>query len=179
MKKEYILFKSFFLAGAFTFAGGIAMLPIIKKDLVNKHHLIEEEEFLDTAVLAQTLPGMIALNFACIIGKKLSGFKGILIAAFGTIAPAYFIMLLATIMYNYIPQEGIVQHIFIGVRAASAASILTAAYTVGKHAIKSQKHIIIAISAFLLLTAFSINTAIIILVFGLIGYLYERYINAN
>ena len=57
LKTLWALFKIFFMAGTFTFGGGLAMLPVIQKDVVKKHSLMSKEDFLEYATLAQTLPG--------------------------------------------------------------------------------------------------------------------------
>ena len=83
------LFLSFFKIGAFTFGGGWAMISIIEREIVDKHHWIEREEFLDLLALAQSLPGILAVNIAVAVGDKLRGGKGSLMAALGTILPSF------------------------------------------------------------------------------------------
>jgi chromate transporter len=77
-KTLWELFVIFFKAGTFTFAGGLAMLPVIEKDVVEKYRLMPKEDFLEYATLAQTLPGVIALNCACFVGRRAGGFLGML-----------------------------------------------------------------------------------------------------
>lgn len=69
------LFLSFFKIGAFTFGGGWAMISIIEKEIVDKHHWIEREEFLDLLAVAQSLPGILAVNISVAVGDKLRGMK--------------------------------------------------------------------------------------------------------
>ena len=77
------LFLSFFKIGAFTFGGGWAMISIIEKEIVDKHHWIEREEFLDLLAVAQSLPGILAVNISVAVGDKLKGMRGSLAAAAG------------------------------------------------------------------------------------------------
>ena len=69
------LFSTFFKIGAFTFGGGWAMISIIEREIVDKHRWIERAEFLDLLALAQSMPGILAVNIAVAIGDRLRGFK--------------------------------------------------------------------------------------------------------
>ena len=121
------LFWIFFKAGTFTFAGGLAMLPLIQKDIIDKYGMLDEETFLDYAALSQTLPGIIALNCAVFCGRKVAGVAGAFAAGFGTIFPAFTAMLAATILLNSLPETELISHIFDGVRSASGALIFYSA----------------------------------------------------
>ena len=87
------LFITFFKIGAFTFGGGWAMISIIEKEIVDKNHWIEREDFLDLLAVAQSLPGILAVNISVAVGDKLRGIKGSLAAALGTILPSFMIIL--------------------------------------------------------------------------------------
>lgn len=67
------LFLSFFKIGAFTFGGGWAMISLIEKEIVDKYHWIEREEFIDLVAVAQSLPGLLAVNISVAVGDKLKG----------------------------------------------------------------------------------------------------------
>ena len=75
------LFSTFFKIGLFTFGGGWAMISIIQREIVDKHHWIEQTEFLDLLAIAQSMPGILAVNISTVIGDRLRGFKGSLCAA--------------------------------------------------------------------------------------------------
>ena len=81
------LFVTFFKIGAFTFGGGWAMISIIEKEIVDKHKWIDREDFLDLLAVAQSLPGILAVNIAVSVGDKVRGVKGSMAAAAGTILP--------------------------------------------------------------------------------------------
>ena len=87
------LFVSFLKIGAFTFGGGWAMISIIEREIVDKHHWIEKDDFLDLLAIAQSLPGILAVNIATAVGDKLRGLKGGIVAAAGTILPSFLIIL--------------------------------------------------------------------------------------
>ena len=87
------LFLTFMKIGAFTFGGGWAMISIIQREVVDKHCWISNEEFLDLLAVAQSLPGILAVNISVSVGDKLRGLRGSTAAALGTILPCFCIIL--------------------------------------------------------------------------------------
>ena len=168
------LFLIFFKASSFTFAGGLAMIPVIQKDVVDKYRLMSKEEFLEYATLAQTMPGVIALNCATLVGRHSSGFLGMLFAGMGAIFPAFFLMLIATILLNMIPREGVVYGVMRGVRATSAALVLGAAFTLGRHNIKNAFAVILCLLSFFLVAVCHVGAPFAILGAGIAGYVFYR-----
>ena len=76
------LFITFFKIGAFTFGGGWAMISIMEREIVDKHKWLDREEFLDLLAVAQSLPGILAVNISVAVGDRLRGLKGSIISAF-------------------------------------------------------------------------------------------------
>ncbi|HHV12722.1 MAG TPA: chromate transporter [Clostridiales bacterium] len=169
MKKNFILFKAYLLAGAFTFSGGMAMLPVIEKELCEKRSLIDKNILYEYTTLSQTFPGVIALTNACFVGKKVNGASGMLFAGIGAILPAYVLMSIATILYRVIPQNGPMLNALVAIRATSASFLFAAAYTIARYNFKSKGSIILAISCFIITIFNIIEAPFLILVSGLIG----------
>lgn len=120
------LFITFFKIGAFTFGGGWAMISIIEKEIVDKHKWIEREDFLDLLAVAQSLPGILAVNIAVSVGDKVRGVKGSMAAAAGTILPS-FLMILAIAIFltpETIKNNETLTAIFRGIRPAVVALIV-------------------------------------------------------
>ena len=176
LKTLWPLFLIFFKAGTFTFAGGLAMLPVIEKDIVEKYGLLSKEDFLEYATLAQTLPGVIAVNCANFVGRGVAGGAGMLVASVGATISAFTLMIAATIALQYIPQAGPVAGAMRCVRAASSALILSAAFTLGAHNLKTAFSVIVMLAALAAVLFFSLNVPAIIIAAGVIGYLYQRYL---
>lgn len=174
LKILWELFIVFFKAGTFTFAGGLAMLPVIEKDVVEKYKLLTHDDFMEFATLAQTLPGVIAVNCACFVGKRKAGLAGMLVAVFGAIFSAFALMLLATILLQAVPMQGVIVGAFRGIRAASAALVLAAAFSLGSYSIKDIFAAVIMVLAFGLVLFLDVNILLIILGAGLAGYLRHR-----
>ena len=174
LKALWPLFIIFFKAGTFTFAGGLAMLPVIEKDIVEKHKMLSRDEFYEYATLAQTMPGIIAVNCASYVGRHTAGIPGMLVASLGATFSAFVLMLAATIALQYIPQAGPAVGAMCGVRAASAALILSAAFSLGAHNLKSAFAVIMMLCAFASVFFFRISTPIVVLAAGVIGYVFRR-----
>ena len=169
MKKNLTLLKVYLLASTFTFSGGLAMLPLIEKDICEKYKLMEAKELYEYSTVAQTLPGVIAVTSACFVGKRVNGISGMLFAVLGAIFPAYLFMLLAAILFNYIPKEGAVSHSLTAVRAASASFLFAAAFTIAKHNLKSKTNQLLAVLCFLLTISGLASAPILIVITAAIG----------
>ena len=120
------LFATFFKIGAFTFGGGWAMISIIEREIVDKYHWIDRKEFLDLLAVAQSLPGILAVNISVAVGDKLRSLKGSVCAAAGTIAPSFMIILLIAIFLtpDMITNNPILSSIFKGIRPVVVALIV-------------------------------------------------------
>ena len=174
LKVLWALFFTFFKAGTFTLTGGLAMLPVIERDIVEKYKILDREEFLEYAVLSQTIPGVVAVNCACFVGRRAAGTPGMLAASLGASISAFVLMLVATIAIQYIPQTGPAMGAIQGVRVASAALVLSVAFTLGANNIKSAFSVILMLAAFVSIIFLNISVPLIVIGAGVIGYLYER-----
>lgn len=125
------LFLTFMKIGAFTFGGGWAMISLIEREVVDKNHWIDREEFLDLLAISQSLPGILAVNISVSVGDKLRGLKGSLFAALGTILPSFMIILLIAIFLtpDIIKENRVVSSIFMGIRPCVVALIVAPVIT--------------------------------------------------
>ncbi len=130
------LFWTFFKIGAFTFGGGWAMIGVIEREIVDKYHWIDREEYYDLLAVAQSLPGLLAVNIAVAVGDKLGGRKSSIYAALGTILPPFLIILAIAIFLtpDLIKNNPTLSAIFKGIRPAVVALILAPVVTAGKNA---------------------------------------------
>ena len=120
------LFFTFFKIGAFTFGGGWAMISIIEREIVTKYRWVARDEFLDLLAVAQSLPGILAVNISVAVGDKLRGRAGSVISAAGTILPSFLIILSLALFLtpDLINGNPIMVKIFKGIRPAVVALIL-------------------------------------------------------
>ena len=130
------LFCTFFKIGLFTFGGGWAMLSIIEREIVDKHQWIPREEFLDLVAMAQSLPGILAVNMAVAVGDRVGGRGGSAAAALGTILPSFVIILAIAIFLTpeAIKTNPVLSSVFKGIRPAVVALILAPVVTTARSA---------------------------------------------
>lgn len=177
MTRLFDLFWTFFKIGCFTFGGGWAMISIIEKEIVDKYNWLKREEFYDLLAVAQSLPGILAVNISASVGDRLRGLRGSLIAALGTILPSFIIILLIAIFLTpeVIKTNVIVSKIFMGIRPAVVALIIAPVITSAKAAKIGWKTIAIPISVALLIWSgipFISNPILYIILGGVGGYIY-------
>ncbi|MBR1928196.1 MAG: chromate transporter [Paludibacteraceae bacterium] len=135
-------FLSFLKIGAFTLGGGYAMIPLIRKEVVEKKKWIDDEEFLNMLALSQSVPGVMAVNAAFFVGYKLKGAKGAFCTILGSILPSFVIILLIAAVftrYRHLPQ---IEAIFKGIRPAVVALIAAPLWNMARAAgmMKTDKH---------------------------------------
>ena len=112
------------------------MISIIEREIVDRHHWIEREEFLDLLAIAQSLPGILAVNIATAVGDRIKGARGSVVAALGTILPSFLIILAIAIFLTpeIIKNNRTVSAIFMGIRPAVVALIIAPVITSAKAA---------------------------------------------
>ena len=147
------LFITFFKIGAFTFGGGWAMISIMEKEIVHRNHWIEKTEFLDLLAVAQSLPGILAVNISVAVGDKLRSTRGSIVAALGTILPSFVMILLIAIFLTpeMIKSNPTVSAIFKGIRPAVVALIVAPVLTTAKSAGTTWKTVAIPVVVALLI----------------------------
>ncbi len=173
------LFTTFFKIGGFTFGGGWAMIPLIEREVVDKYHWIDKEEFLDELAVAQSLPGILAVNISVLVGNKLRGFKGSFVAAMGTILPSFVVILLIAIFFSQIYNNPTVASIFKGIRPAVVALILAPVITTAQAARLNKWTILIPIIVALAIWMGGVSPVLCIILGGGGGYLYYLYTQRN
>lgn len=167
---EYMqLYLTFMRIGGLTFGGGLAMLPMLKYELVEKKNWIKEEELLDCYAIGQCTPGIIAVNTATYVGYKRKGVKGGIVATLGMITPSLVIITLVAICLQAFMENVWVQHALMGVRAVVCALMLNTVVTLAKKSLKNAFCWGICILAFLAAMFSPVPTVCIVLVAGAVG----------
>ncbi|MDK2928170.1 MAG: chromate transporter [Bacillota bacterium] len=157
------LFWSFFTIGAFTFGGGYAMLPLIRKSIVERSGWMEDEEFVDAIAVAQSSPGPIAVNIAALTGYKLSGLSGALLSVAGAALPSFITILVVASIFLGVQHNPYVRAAMAGMRPAVVALMAAAVFDVGKTAIKSRFGGALALLALLALIGFNVHPVFVII----------------
>lgn len=168
------IFYGFFKIGAFTFGGGFAMLPIIKREVVTNRHWLEDEEFINVLGIAQSSPGPIAVNAAVFSGYRVTGLPGAVVALLGVALPSFIVILVLTTFLIRYQNARWLQAIFLGVRPAIFAQIIAAGIDVARSALKGRFTWAVAAVGFGLLTL-KLHPIIVIALAALAGVAYAKF----
>lgn len=170
-------FCTFFKIGLFTIGGGYAMVPLIEEEIVKKKKWIASEDFIDLMAISQSVPGVFAVNFSIFIGYKLRKFPGAFAMAIGTILPSFLIILGIALFFQQFKEYQVVENIFKGIRPAVVALIAAPTFNMAKSAKINCFNIWIPIISALLIWLLGISPVYIIIMAGIGGFIYGRFIN--
>ena len=176
MKKEKIplrvykeLFTAFFRVGILTFGGGYAMLPILRREVVETHAWCTDEELTDYYAIGQCTPGIIAVNTATFIGSKLAGIPGGILATFSVTLPSFIIILILAAALQNFAEYAVVKNAFAGIRVAVVALILNSVIKLFRSAVIDRVTLCIFIAVAVLAVLFSVSPVVFVLVSCLAG----------
>ena len=172
------LFLTFVKIGTFTIGGGYAMLPLIQREVVERHWLTKEE-FIDIFAVTQSLPGIFAVNIAIFVGFRLKKRLGALCCALGTILPSFLIILAIALFFTHARENIWIERAFKGLRPAVVALIVVPCITTAKSIKLTYKQLIIPVVAALLIWQVGISPAWIILAAIAGGIMYGLKIKKN
>lgn len=172
-----MLFATFFKIGLFTFGGGYAMIALVEREVVEKRGWLTRKEMLDLIAVAESTPGVIALNTATYVGAKLGGFWAALASSVAVLLPSVIIIMAITPMIEKFGSNRYVRWAFWGIRPAVAALILNAVWKLFKAVDKSVvSYIVMAVSFTLALLSvlgvIPVDIVFIILASALFGIIY-------
>lgn len=165
--KYWKLFLEFFKIGLFTFGGGLSMIPLIQKTVVEKNKWITDEEMVDMIAISESTPGPIAINCATFIGYKVGKIWGGILATLGVVLPSFIIICIISIFYDKFIQVEVIKWAFLGIKAGVAALILNA----GIKIFKKSEHNLFSIAIMLLAIEIALFTSIhtvFVIIFGLV-----------
>jgi len=157
------LFASFFRIGLLTFGGGYAMLPMLQREVVDKHKWVSEEDVLDCYAIGQCTPGVIAVNTATFVGYRQAKVLGAIVATLGVIAPSYIIITIIATVLSHFAEYPAVIHAFAGIRVAVAVLVVMAVVKLFKSGIKNALGLIVMLLSFLLTVLLGLSPVWIVL----------------
>ncbi|RST71526.1 chromate transporter [Siminovitchia acidinfaciens] len=164
-KNAYLLlqlFWTFMKISPVTFGGGFVMMPLMKKEVVEKKKWIKDEEIVDSFALAQSAPGSVAVNSAAFVGYRIAGVKGALAATVGMMIPTFFIVIILSLLFLTVRNNHFVEAAFKGIRPAVVALIVYAALTTVRSSITDKSTLTVMISAVILLIFFHMHPILLI-----------------
>ena len=177
MKAKYWdIFWSFFKVGTFTVGGGYAMIPLMQRELVERHQWITDEEFHDWVAVSQAMPGVFAVNMAASVGNRLRGLRGSVVAIVGNIMMPILFILLIALFFQSMRSNIVVERIFLGLRPAVVALVAAPVFNMAKSAHITWSNCWIPVVCALLIFFLGGSPVLVILLAALLGYLYSHII---
>lgn len=150
------------------------MIPLIEHDVVEKNGWLRKDEFLDLLAVAQSAPGVFAVNMAVFVGYKLRGKRGALAASFGCVLPSVVIILLIALFFRRFRHIEVVNNIFMGIRPVVVALIAVPVFNVAKSAKLGWSTVWIPVVAAFLIVALGVSPIYVIIAAGVAGYVWGR-----
>lgn len=172
-KELAALFLAFLKLGLFTIGGGYAMIPQMQQLAVEEHHWLTDEEVVDCIAVSQSLPGIIAINMATYIGRKLYGFRGAVCATIGVVLPSFVIISLAVLVLGTIGENPWIRGAFLGVKAAICGLILVSAIRLGRQILRTPFQWVMMLGSLAAIGFAGINAVWVILAAALLGIIYS------
>ena len=173
MKALLDLFVSFFKIGLFTFGGGLAMLPMLQREVVDSRGWVTQEEVFDCSAIGQCTPGIIAVNTATFVGYKKKGIPGGIVATLGIVAPSLIIITIIAMVLSTFAANPYVMHAFAGIRIAVAALSLMAVIKLYKSGVKGAYGNALMVLTFLLHVLFGVSPVILVIAAIVVGCVLE------
>lgn len=174
MKELLQLFCVFFRMGACTFGGGMAMLPILQREIVERLHWADEGEVADYYAIGQCTPGIIAVNLATFIGYKRKGVWGGIIATLGMVCPSLIIITLIASCLSNFAQLQVVKDAFAGIRVGVCVLIYNAVSKLAKAALVDRLTYLIFIIVILMNMVWDVSPVPLVVLAGATGLLAKR-----
>ena len=169
IKNLFNLYFSFAKIGTFTIGGGLAMMPMMQAELIEKRKWITDEELIDYYAVGQSTPGIVAVNVATFVGYKQMGIIGGIFATLGMVSPSLVIIMILAGLINSINDFPIIQKALKGINVAVAALLTSTIINFMKKTIRKFTNAIFMLISFLLVFVLKLPSFWIILFALLIG----------
>lgn len=167
------LFWHTFKLSAFTFGGGYVIVPLMRKQFVDRLGWIDEKEMLDFVAIAQSSPGAMAVNASVLIGYRLAGFPGAVTTILATVTPPLLLLSLISLGYEAFAKNAVIADVLHGMQAGVCAVILEVVWEMASKIVKNKNaaDIAVMVAAFIAVFLLKINVVFVIAVSALLGLL--------
>ena len=172
------LFKSMFVLSSCTFGGGFVIVSLMKKKFVEELGWLDEDEMLEITAITQSSPGPLPVNASVIIGYRMCGILGSIVAILGTIIPPMVIISIISIFYTEFRTNKYIAIALQVMRAGVAAVIFDVVINLMKNVIKTKRYLYIAMMlvgfvATCLLKVSAMNVILVCLSIGIVDLILE------
>ena len=167
------IFATFFKTGLFTFGGGYAMISLLEEDLVTNKQWLTSEDMLDMLVIAESTPGVIAVNTATSVGYRLRGILGALMATLGVVLPSFVIITALSFAVNAFQDNLWYQAAFTGIQACVSVLVLNAFVKMSRQVERSWFSVVLILASFAVALFTNFNVIYVILIGAALGVAYS------
>lgn len=178
MKKYLDLFFVFAKVSFFTLGGGLAMLPLVEREVTQKHGWLTREEFLDILGISQSMPGIMILNVATTVGYKILRIRGAVCAALATILAPFVSILTIAWFFAGIKDDPDVIKVFYGIRPAVMALVLIPVISLSRAANIRGPAVFVSVAVTLAIGVLRIHPAYVILA-GILAAVMRIFLQRN
>ncbi len=177
----WTLFKTTFIISAFTVGGGFVIIPLLKGKFVDEYHWINDKDALDMVAIAQSMPGVVAVNSAIILGYRMAGILGTLVALVATVLPCLITLSIISYCYDFFIQNAYIRMILKGMQCGATALIVNVGIDLLVKQCKKKLvlPLLIIAATFIGSIWFQLNIMALIIVDGIIGLLFMRAAKYN
>lgn len=173
IKKDYsrlwVLFKSMFVLSACTFGGGFVIVSLMKKRYVEELQWLEEDEMLDVTAITQSAPGPLPVNASVIIGYRIAGVVGSLIAVLGTILPPMIIISVISVFYEQFRTNPYINIALQVMRAGVAAVIFDVVINLATNVVHTKRLLYIAMMLIAFVSTYLLGVSAMIIILTCLG----------
>lgn len=171
MKQYGRLYFAFLRLGAFTFGGGLAMLPLLQHEVVERYGWATEEELIDMYAVAQCAPGIIAVNTAVYVGSHVAGVPGSLAAVLGQITSPICLISCIAFAFQHLTEQPLFQHALAGIRAMVCVLLCNTAWRMGQKSLVDIPTVMLCAAGVILSLLLHVPLIAVMLGAGLLGLL--------
>lgn len=171
----WTLFKTCFIISCCTFGGGMVIISMLQKKFVEELHWIDQDEVMDLAAIAQSCPGVMAVNTSIIIGYHIAGIAGALLTVVGTVLPPMIILTVISAFYVQFRSNFVIALLLKGMQAGVAAVMINVTITIAGNVLKDKEifSLIMLIAASVAAVVFDVDIILILLICGVAGGIYS------
>lgn len=170
------LFQSTFLISAFTVGGGFVIIPLLRAKYVDEYGWLDDKETLNLVSIAQSMPGVVAVNAAIILGYRMAGLRGALTALAATILPPLVTLSVISCVYDWFATNPYVRYALKGMQCGATALIVNVAIDLLQKQWRKKLlwPLAIIVGTFVANFFFDVNIMLLVVIDGLLGLVFLR-----
>lgn len=170
------LFQSTFLISAFTVGGGFVIIPLLRAKYVDEYGWLNDKDTLNLVSIAQSMPGVVAVNASIILGYRMAGIRGALTALAATILPPLITLSIISMAYDWFATNEYVRYTLKGMQCGATALIVNVSIDLLSKQLKKKLlfPLLIIAATFVANFFFNVNIMLLVVIDGIIGLLFLR-----